>query len=61
MIELNNFSEIKITDILGRLIYYKFSNPGKNNLDLTNQANGIYFLEVSSSGVKNTRKIIIDK
>jgi hypothetical protein len=61
VVELNSFSEIKVTDVLGRLVYSKFSNHEKNNLDLTNQANGIYFLEVSSSGFKNTSKIIIDK
>lgn len=51
---------VKIIDVLGQLIYLQlFQNayPGTYKIDLSSEANGIYFLEISTTTEKSVKKI----
>ncbi|MBK7031546.1 MAG: T9SS type A sorting domain-containing protein [Bacteroidales bacterium] len=59
----NETINLTITDVTGRIIYSKqFSDvlPGQvHSINCTNYAEGMYLLNVISSGNKSTRKIVI--
>ena len=61
--EKNDIYSIDITDILGRIVYYKKAysiHSGKNilNINLYNMKNGIYFVNLHNDRVSIRKKII---
>ena len=51
--------KVEITSITGRTVYFEETSKEMLNVDLHNQAQGIYFVKVSSGGVNFTGKIMI--
>jgi hypothetical protein len=49
---------IKVYNQLGMLVYQGLTENGKHNIDLSNQANGIYFVEVQNKNSLKTQKLI---
>ena len=49
---------IKVYNQLGMLLYQGLTENGKHNIDLSNQANGIYFVEVQNKNSLKTQKLI---
>jgi len=49
---------VKVMDVSGRVIISQGDEAGKVTLDLSNMASGIYFAEITSSGSKDTIRII---
>jgi hypothetical protein len=60
-INLNQASEISITDALGKLVYKNFHNKGITNFELLNISNGIYFVTINSTYALEISKLIIRK
>ena len=58
--KVSNFGkvEITITDITGKAIYCMTTEHAPLQIDLTNNANGIYFIKFQNSEVVKTMKII---
>lgn len=54
---VNNFS-IKIFDILGNLVYEKQSNAIINQIDISKQHKGIYFININGENINKTIKVI---
>ncbi len=55
---------IKISDVSGRIIYERFFNhvPASNiELEITNQVNGVYFIQIQLDDKIEVRKIFIDR
>ncbi len=57
---INNV-EIEITNLLGAIVYKTTCSGEKIKLDLNGLNNGIYYLSVNSTEIKETRKIVIAK
>lgn len=51
--------EVLVYDVMGRTAGSKQLTTGKNEIDLTNQADGIYFYRVAANGQFVTGKLII--
>ena len=49
---------IKVYNQLGMLVYQGLTENGKHNINLSNQANGIYFVEVQNKNNLKTQKLI---
>ena len=49
---------IKVYNQLGMLVYQGLTENGKHNINLSNQANGIYFVEVQNKNSLKTQKLI---
>jgi hypothetical protein len=59
-IDLKAKSHITISDISGQKMLYFLIDEGKNNIDLTDLADGIYFIKITSNdGFSVTKKIFI--
>jgi len=52
---------ISITNLLGQEIYQSSSSASSQELDLSNQSNGIYLVKTTGGGKTNTQKIVISK
>jgi len=50
-IELNQKTNVKVMNILGSIVYEQ-ELSGKSQIDLTNQASGIYFLNINETSKK---------
>lgn len=59
VIETNTTSQIKIYDVLGKTVFSKAQASMKEIVDLTNQNNGVYFVELSNGKEMITKKIIL--
>ncbi len=57
-VELINDSQIKIIDMLGKLIITQNFAKGKNTIDLSNYSNGIYIISIYNNGLISKSKII---
>lgn len=57
-IDISILSEIVITNTLGQIIYNEKLNAGKHNLNVQNQANGIYFVKVVNKQSQQTIKLV---
>ena len=57
-IELKANAQVKITDITGRAVYKEILKAGKHPINIQNQANGSFFLQISQDGNEQTIKII---
>jgi len=55
----NNIDEIKVTDMLGQIVYE--AKPNTENTILKIDNSGIYFITITSGTVTSTKKVIIDK
>jgi hypothetical protein len=67
-VDMNAFDlgnvEMKVYNVLGDVISQTTGNitsPSRIKLDISNQPNGIFFLEVRSANEKTVKKIILDK
>jgi uncharacterized repeat protein (TIGR03803 family) len=59
IIELNIKSQINITNVLGEIVFNQSLEPGKQNIDILSQANGVYFVKVTDTkGVSAVKKIM---
>jgi len=58
-----NSAKIELADLTGKLIFSITSEIGENNtsIDVSDLANGIYFLKVSNEKLNETLKLIINK
>ena len=54
-------SELVITNILGEKIYKQIIDSGKTEIDLSNQPEGIYFVQVKNDAKTIARKVVIQK
>lgn len=57
-LELNTTSQILIINTLGQVVFNETMNAGKQNLDILNAANGIYFVKVIQGNKQQTIKFI---
>lgn len=57
---MTNYSNISIANILGEIIYSNKSTNTINEIDLSSQSKGIYFITVKDKGVSETKKVIIE-
>lgn len=60
-VSLNNFSndsEIEVYNTLGELIQSKKINTNITVIDLSRMANGLYYLKIKNSGIKEVTKLI---
>jgi hypothetical protein len=57
-IELNETTQIMITNIFGQVILTETVMAGKQTLDIKNHANGIYFVKLIKDGKQQTIKLI---
>jgi hypothetical protein len=55
----DNYS-VKITNLLGSVVYSETTSKEKVNINLTNVARGVYFVTVESKTEKVTRKVVLD-
>ena len=58
IIELNATTQVSITSILGDVLLNTTLNTGKQNLDIQNKANGIYFVKLIQNGKQQIIKLI---
>ncbi|MBI5219417.1 MAG: T9SS type A sorting domain-containing protein [Bacteroidia bacterium] len=59
---IKQFVSVKITDILGKEVYYEsMSVTGFKNIDISGLGNGIYFIEATYSGKIYNGKILLKK
>ncbi len=59
-IEATENYKINIVDISGRVVYISETNTSNSQIDLSNIAKGIYFIELSNENEKINRKIVIE-
>lgn len=62
-LELGNAS-VKLMNIMGEVVYsvnQNFDQPGKVHFDLSNQPNGVYFVEVSTGNARTVKKVILNR
>jgi hypothetical protein len=57
----NSNQRIRIYNPLGGLVYSKQLSVGNNEINLGNQAKGIYCVEVIGDGKRITKKVAIDE
>lgn len=57
-IDLNEKSNVIITNTIGSVIMTKEMQDGKNSIDLSNLSNGVYFIKVTKEGKQETFKFI---
>jgi hypothetical protein len=57
-LETESKTEIHITDLCGRIVYFKTLIPGLTNIDLNEQPNGLYFVKTKNESGMNTFKLI---
>ena len=57
-LELNETTQVIITNILGSVLLNSTLNTGKQTLDIKNHANGIYFVQLIIDGKRQTIKLI---
>ncbi len=60
-IRLTNRSTVKISDVNGRVLLEKVSNPGLNRITTEKLSNGIYILYITENGKTTAHKIVINK
>jgi len=58
---LVNVSKVEITNTLGQLVFEKQLNVGKQEIDLTDVVEGIYFVKVISGKQQGIKRIVISK
>ncbi|WP_310559926.1 T9SS type A sorting domain-containing protein, partial [Flavobacterium sp.] len=51
-------TSVKVTDVLGRQVYFKKLNEDSVKVDMTNLIRGVYFVEVTSKDSSKTIKVI---
>jgi hypothetical protein len=54
-------SKIEITNALGQIVFEKQLNAGKQEIDLTNVVEGVYFVKVISGKQQGIQRIVISK
>jgi hypothetical protein len=59
-IELNETTQVIITNVLGHVLLNSTFEAGKQILDIKNNANGIYFVQLTQNGKQETIKLIKD-
>lgn len=57
-VELAINSKVEITNAIGQIVYSKVMSTGNNNIDIQNQAKGIYFVKITTSDKQHVVKII---
>ncbi len=57
-IDLVSSSNVSVVNILGKVVYTKQLQEGKNNIDLGNLNTGFYFVKVESNGSVKTARLI---
>ncbi len=60
MIDLPATANVEVIDALGRIVYAKQLNAGKQNIILNNEKTGVYFLKINIDGKQLIRKIVVD-
>jgi hypothetical protein len=58
---INSPANIIVCNTLGEKIYSEINNNSQNEIDLSNQPNGIYFVTIETEKESITRKIIISR
>lgn len=57
-LDKNLYSEIKVYDVVGALVYSSIIETDKTTIDLSDKPSGIYFITVSGKKGKETQKLI---
>jgi hypothetical protein len=57
-LDLNAATQITITNALGQVILTETVVAGKQMIDLKNQNNGLYFMNLNQDGKQQTIKVI---
>ena len=57
-IDLKSVSKITVTNSLGQIVLNQTVNPGKQTIDLQNQAKGLYFVTVLQNGKQEIIKLV---
>ena len=60
-IQISNFknADIKVIDILGKVVANYYDISSEITIDLTNRTKGLYFVQISSDNVTEVQKIIV--
>ncbi len=56
--QLNSNTSIRVVDVLGKQVYYSTSINQKTEIDLLNQPNGIYFIQINTKNARVFKKIV---
>ena len=59
--ELTSKTRVKVVDVLGKIIYETELVNGKTQIDLNDQADGVYQVIVTSGENKLVKKIVLTK
>jgi hypothetical protein len=57
-LDLNATTQVTITNALGQVVYSETVVAGKQTIDLKNQHNGLYFMNLNQDGKQQTIKVI---
>jgi hypothetical protein len=60
ILDVKQKSELIITDAVGKIIYTIQLKSGSNNIDLSSQAHGIYFVKLISENEQSVIKMLIN-
>lgn len=52
--------QVKVTNLLGKVVYSETVNKEKTTINLSSAARGVYFITVESKTEKVTRKVVLD-
>jgi large repetitive protein len=59
IIELVSVSVVSIVDVTGRVVFTQQLNAGRNTIELGNQSNGVYMVQVVNNGQQTVQRLII--
>jgi hypothetical protein len=59
IVELVSVSVVSIIDVTGRVVFTQQLNAGRNTIELGNQSNGVYMLQVVNNGQQTVQRLII--
>ncbi len=59
IVELATGSVVSIVDVTGRVVFSQQLNAGRNTIELGNQSNGVYMVQVVHNGQQTVQRLII--
>jgi hypothetical protein len=59
-VDLNESAKVEVLDMLGRVVFSESFESGKQNITLSENEKGIYFVKITSNNKETLKKIIIN-
>lgn len=57
-IATENEGELQVVDVLGKILLKQHLNSGQNQIDLSSETNGMYFINITVNGLSKTGKLV---